>query len=662
MNRFSHMLVFIITILVFVGRPASNVNAAPQRQDWAVNPAAEDYVRAEILADGDADLSKAFAGSKARTVGADFIVGLWQDPAFQTIPFFKLRNATILGDIRAEGISIPFNVECWKCRFLGRIEMSRAKVQAFNMYDSVVTGAVRMGRMEVTGDLALYTTVYESPVVLFDATIGGSLLAKGSQFNGVEKDRGTTAPFELWKVQVGQTAEFVDAVIKGDALLEEAEFLVDVKFSNTTFEKPANFKNVRVGNLADFQGTIFKDDVNFESGIVSRDADFTGAVFDGNAKFDYFATERFIDFDDATFNQDFSFVYTTVGWPYFEGAVFNGPVDFEGMQATHDFDLTHASYNTLDDPFTVSLAAVDGHTLLEDFVAPAGISLEHNEFGDLSLSGRDNQEFAFIKLSSTTVAGDISLTDVTTNEFIAQGLTVQDSTTFIQVDVKYTLDMSNASLGFFTMDDQLVWPKDPKSFNLRGMTYSDIGLVTYSAVSQEWEDQELDESTWRVLLRMVEESAYSPQAYRTLSQFLTEKGQPDWAAEVELTQKRRERDQVLEPRSGPWFWSWFLDIFSGYGQRPDFAFIWSALVIAVGAIVFRREEDMVILDDSEARPPYNPVLYSFALFLPYIDLDIARKWDPKPHRKFAGIYKHIHRLMGWVLMPIALLTFGGIIS
>ena len=119
---------------------------------------------------------------------------------------------------------------------------------------------------------------------------------------------------------------------------------------------------------------------------------------------------------------------------------------------------------------------------------------------------------------------------------------------------------------------------------------------------------------------------------------------------------------AAEPRSGPWFWSWFLDIFSGYGQRPDFAFVWSALVITIGAIVFRREEDMVILDDSDAKPPYNPVLYSFALFLPYIDLGVASKWDPKPDRRFAGIYKHVHRLMGWVLMPIALLTFGGIIS
>jgi hypothetical protein len=161
---------------------------------------------------------------------------------------------------------------------------------------------------------------------------------------------------------------------------------------------------------------------------------------------------------------------------------------------------------------------------------------------------------------------------------------------------------------------------------------------------------------------MVEQSAYSPQAYRTLAQFLTEKGHPEWAADVELSRKTRERDQVLTPRTAPWFWSWFLYIFSGYGQRPDFAFIWSALVIVIGSFVFRREEQMVILDASAAKPPYNPLLYSFALFLPYIDLGIASKWDPKPDRRFAGFYKHIHRLLGWVLMPIALLTFGGIIS
>lgn len=573
--------------------------------------------------------------------------------------------------------------------------MSRAQVQSFNMYDSVVKGAVRMGRMEVAGDLALYTTEYQQAVVLFAANIGGNLLAKGSQFNGTVVDEGTSAPFEFWKVQVGQSTEFTDAVILGEAKVDNAKFGVDVKFDNVTFEKNASFPNIEVGTIADFRGTnfkaavdfggstfgldayfgdaqfngtalfsntrvvnkadfqnaVFQGAVDFESSIMDRDVTFTGAVFNGDANFDYLSVARFFDFDRTTLNQRFSFQYPTIGWPYFASATFNGPVNFEGVQASDEFDFTNAVYNYLDEPFTLTLARC-GAVVFRNFTATAGLSLEHNQFGDLTISGIEGKDFAFIDLDSTEVNGDLDIANITAFKLSAEGTNVQNTTTFKAITIGDELNMNNASLGFFTMDEKGFWPRSESSKNnLRGMTYTDIGLV----------GKELEDNTWSVLLDMVEQSDYSPQAYRTLAQFLTEKGQPDWAAQVELSRKERERN-ILSPYTGPWFWSWFLFIFSGYGQRPDFAFIWSALVIAIGALVFRREQDMVILDHSEAKPHYNPVLYSFALFLPYIDLEIASKWDPKPDRKFAGIYKHIHRLLGWVLMPIALLTFGGIIN
>jgi len=650
--KFLPRLVAAVTIICFIAVvQISPVKASPSRQELTPNPLAEEYIKTELLADGDVDLKDKFVNENERMVSAEFIVSLWKDPTFQEIPFFKIRNATIVGDIKAEGILIPFNVEFWSCRFDGRIEMSNAKVQAFNMYDSVVTGAVRMGRVVATGDLSLYNTTYESAVVLFDASISGSLLAKDSKFNGTEIDAGTSAPFELWKVEVGQATEFTNAVIKGDAKVDDARFNVDVKFDHATFEKPASFKNIQVGNLADFQYAVFNEDVTFESSIMERDAKFTGGVFNGEANFDYLAVTRFFDFDQTTLNKSFSFQYPVIGWPYFEKATFNGTVNFEGMQASNDFDFTNAAYNFPDVPFTVALANVAGAAKFEGFTAPAGLSLEHNQFGDLTISAKDKPKLFFINLDSTKVDGDLTVENIETYKFTAEGVKVANATAFRQVTVTNELDISNADLGFFTME-KVLWPKYPESFNLRGMTYTDIGLV----------NQELNDDTWNVLLKMVEQSAYSPQAYRTLALFLTEKGHPDWAADVELNRKLRERDQILTPRTGPWFWSWFLYIFSGYGQRPQYAFGWSLLVIIIGAFVFRSEQDLVILDASPAKPVYNPLLYSFALFLPYIDLGIASKWDPKPERKFAGIYKHIHRLLGWILMPIALLTFGGIIK
>jgi hypothetical protein len=183
------------------------------------------------------------------------------------------------------------------------------------------------------------------------------------------------------------------------------------------------------------------------------------------------------------------------------------------------------------------------------------------------------------------------------------------------------------------------------------MNYTDIDIG----------NQGLTEESLLSLLGLVNQSDYSPQAYEALAQFLTEKGHPDWGAEVTLAQKRRERDEVLLDYSGAWFWSWFLDIFAGYGQRPVFAFGWSALVIAIGAFVFRRKEDMCPVGQ-EAPVEYNPVWYSFSLFLPYIDLGIASKWEPCLERKWARNYKYIHMMLGWILAPIALLTFSGIIG
>jgi len=313
MRRFFRTFVAAMGILLMIGQPVSPVKAKSSFLQLDTDSPTEEYIKEELLADGDADLAVGFKNEGQRVVSADFIVSLWKDPAFQQIPFFKLRNATIRGDINAEGISIPFNIEFWNCNFLGRINLQRAHLQSFNMYDGLVTGAVRLNRIVAEEDVALYSTVYEQAVVLFAANIGGSLLAKDSQFKGTQIDEGTSAPFELWKVQVGQATEFTNAVIRGEAKVDDAKFGIDVKFDHATFEKAATFKNIRVGNLADFQGATFKSDVSFESSVMERDTKFTGATFDGDANFDYLTVDRFFYFDKTTFNQKFSFKYPTVG-------------------------------------------------------------------------------------------------------------------------------------------------------------------------------------------------------------------------------------------------------------------------------------------------------------------------------------------------------------
>jgi hypothetical protein len=270
----------------------------------------------------------------------------------------------------------------------------------------------------------------------------------------------------------------------------------------------------------------------------------------------------------------------------------------------------------------------------------------------LNISSEEELKTEFIDIDESDIENELTVNNINMKKFTAAGATIGKSTNLNKVSITKELDMRNASIGFLKIDQQPNWPTDPTAFNLRGMTYTDIDIG----------DRGLTDDTFDSLLGLVNQSAYSPQAYEALSQFLTDKGRSDWASEVELAQNRRERNQILKPFSGAWLWSWFLDIFAGYGKRPVFAFGWSGLVITIGAFVFRRKEDMIPVEQDDAPVEYNPIWYSFALFLPYVDLGIASKWEPNLERKWARNYKYVHMILGWVLAPIALLTFSGIIG
>ena len=702
-NLFRLSVVCFILIVAFA--PNLLVQASSAKQELNYNPEAEAYVRKELLDNGEAVLGMGFADPKDRTIRGEFVASLFQDPDLQNKPYIKIYNATIVSDIEAGGISIPFNVEFHDCVFEGRIYLDSAEVKTFRIDDSTVKGSVRLGRLVAKGDVALYRSTFEKEVTLFDADIANNLFARQSKFLGMVADSDSLDPFEVWKTQVGQTTEFTNSIIKGKAIADDAKFGVDLKFDGAVFEQSASFKNIQVGSIANFQGTLFKSsvdfsgsqsavdadftkaifdntanfenfrvvnhaiftdatfnsDADFQSGIMDRDIEFTGAVFNGEgiANFNYMSVERFFDFNKVTLNEEFSFQYSTIGWPYFAETKFNNKVDFEGMQASNDFELTGASYNYSEEPFTVYLAKVDGRALFQKFSSRAGLDLSSSEFGALKITGRAGNIFGEIILESTKVDGDLDIENANITDFSTRGLTVNGGTSLVPMKVSGKLDMSNADLGFLTIEDKGFWTGAKPNFDLHGMTYSDLGFVTNNG--QKFIDKELDSTTKSLLIDMVDQAKYSPQVYQTLEQFLTGKGHPDWSADVELDRKKRER-KSLEVFSISWFWSWFLFLFSGYGQRPIYALGWSVAIILLGAWVFQNKDDFKALERGKDKPKFNPVLYSLALFIPFFEFGFDKNWDPKPTRTSILIYKQIHRLLGWIVAPIALLAFSGIIK
>ncbi len=56
---------------------------------------------------------------------------------------------------------------------------------------------------------------------------------------------------------------------------------------------------------------------------------------------------------------------------------------------------------------------------------------------------------------------------------------------------------------------------------------------------------------------------------------------------------------------------------------------------------------------------YNPFWYSLDVFAPIIDLEAAKIWSPGPEKTFRWVFFRIQRILGWLLVPIAVAAFTG---
>jgi hypothetical protein len=102
-------------------------------------------------------------------------------------------------------------------------------------------------------------------------------------------------------------------------------------------------------------------------------------------------------------------------------------------------------------------------------------------------------------------------------------------------------------------------------------------------------------------------------------------------------------------------------IFLGYGRFPEPPLLWSVSFVILGVLpsrdTFRMEKSSNnVIDDA----PYSRFWYSLELFLPVVDLDMAKNWRPK--KTGLRTYARIHQLAGWILVPVSLAALTGAIK
>jgi hypothetical protein len=577
--------------------------------DPVPNPAAEAYILETLATGNTVLLDKAFPDPKDRVIRGEFLVSLLKSEAEHPHPWVTLKDMVVTGDVIAYNLTLPLDLFFYKFTFTGAVNLGSSHFQRLRISDTLFEQYVYFDQAVVEKNLELDHDIFGQGVYFKGASVGADLLMSGCQILGLER-----APLATYATY------------------------------------PSEFWQMKVGRSAVFDGTFFQGETTFlRSAFVS--ASFAGAQFGGKATFSRLHTESDTSFAGAIFKNEAWFDQTAFGETSFKDAQFQGPTTFEELAVNGNLDLTGAIWDLAEKPANLARLNVSKALRLENILAPGGLDLHEGTFNDLYLSAASAAPIPSLNLTQVEVARQLVIRSLQVQAFSADGLVNHGTLTMQSIGINQALDLRNSRLDLLVIKN-LAWPKNPLAFNMRGMTYTDIDIG----------DQGLTEVTWRGLLQIIDQSAYSPQAYQTLAEFLANKGHPDWAQEARLAMKRRERNNALAPFSAAWLWSWFLEIFAGYGYRPGLAFLWSALVVAGGAWVFRKETDMLPVDQETVKLRYYPVLYSFALFLPYIDLGIAGKWEPNPQHRGASLYKHLHQILGWILMPIALLAFGGVLG
>jgi hypothetical protein len=167
------------------------------------------------------------------------------------------------------------------------------------------------------------------------------------------------------------------------------------------------------------------------------------------------------------------------------------------------------------------------------------------------------------------------------------------------------------------------------------------------------------------LLALVGGANANGQALTNLETFYERYGKTEAAKVTHITRRRYERADLVRSHRAGYVWNWVEDLVAGYGRRLERALLWSVATILVGCGVFWRRDWMETQKPEDAdkyRSTYNPFWYSLAVFLPISGLDDAKIWAPKRDRRKTRIYQRLHTLLGYLLVPIGLAAWTGIIK
>ena len=431
--------------------------------------------------------------------------------------------------------------------------------------------------------------------------------------------------FVLTQVIAGETADLQSQFANVSNRLVRAAFLEAVLTQSGTNVHRNGFsiKHAVIPDALDLRNA----EVHYETSLTEcrfvREADFSKSNF-----------ENGFSLAGSTFDHSVRFFSMKIGRAaVLDKASFGGDVSAAQMDITGIFSVCDAHFNSPKSPV--------------DFASLKTI-------GDASFS-------------RTTFAGPVTFQSANIVEnFRFEGSYFTNSTALVRfeevkvgattsfVGARFAGYVSFKDAQFATLDfSKVTWPQGRE-----GTPWLWLNAMSYRRISAGSE-----KDSWQNLYRLIERTAhgtaYSADIFAHLEDYYRQLGYPRQANTFFRAQKKREREEVL---SGPaWAWSFFLEQFVGYGRSPERAIFWSVAIIGFGCVMFRPRRMEPQSADYVGRK-YSPFWYSVDVYLPIIKLHDAEIWKPKEECVLTHVWRRIHTVLGWALIPIALAAWTGMLS
>lgn len=321
----------------------------------------------------------------------------------------------------------------------------------------------------------------------------------------------------------------------------------------------------------------------------------------------------------------------------------------------------------LGDNHTISIDALDANTLGVDSL------LQGSKIKSLAINGghvRTAIRVGALNLDLFSTQGSeigkLILLGTRINDGIDLSLANINSLSWAMGNVGAFPQRSGNNLaGLKFKDIQITRNSDPSKIDDQATSQPQTQHLQPTKVSQNPEAEEREIAT--TSLEFLNRSRYSASAYEALESLLSSRGDSK-ADDVFVSGREAKRWSEVTWRRPLSFLAFVVDLFQeyvlGYGRMARYPMFWSAVIILIGYFAFRcdsKVQRMELTDiEKYSGSKYSPFWYSFELFVPVIDIGVAKKWQPKPVYRLLVNYAHLHQIAGWILVPITLATLTGL--